>query len=363
MEAERKEFTPNDRNSQQGIIPGPISHEEFLRLNDGGPLWNIGDVRRFYFEGYLGKLSWDNTSANNNKTYWAFLRAVSLGIAQQVAYDLVVQRITRAGGHVDSSGIARQWRRACEYLGKVAAGEIIAGPKVRAAEFSPELLKHVASRIVVLDPVDFLRQRSAVPPATVTAESFLEHLYHPGERVIVFSEFKSQGQALYVVGETTELSIPKAGADGIWYLVQPVDGQEHHNPRQGKLSRRSEESVTRWPYLVLESDKADTGDWLRLLLQLPLAIVAIYTSGGRSIHALVRVDAADKTEWDNIKAKVAAVLVPLGADRGALSAVRLSRLPQCWRGERLQELLYLNPAADGTPIHGLNDNEDGANEH
>ena len=44
------------------------------------------------------------------------------------------------------------------------------------------------------------------------------------------------------------------------------------------------------------------------------------------------------------------VLVTLGADPGALSAVRLTRLPQARRGDRVQRLLYLNPAPDATPI-------------
>jgi len=40
-------------------------------------------------------------------------------------------------------------------------------------------------------------------------------------------------------------------------------------------------------------------------------------------------------------------LCTLGADPKALTAVRLSRLPQCMRGEtgKLQELLYLDPDA------------------
>jgi len=42
--------------------------------------------------------------------------------------------------------------------------------------------------------------------------------------------------------------------------------------------------------------------------------------------------------------------VTLGADPGALSAVRLTRLPQAMRGQRLQRLLYLNPDPDGRPI-------------
>ena len=37
------------------------------------------------------------------------------------------------------------------------------------------------------------------------------------------------------------------------------------------------------------------------------------------------------------------VLPVLGADPGAMTPVRLTRLPGCTRGGRLQELIYLNP--------------------
>jgi hypothetical protein len=41
-----------------------------------------------------------------------------------------------------------------------------------------------------------------------------------------------------------------------------------------------------------------------------------------------------------------------GADLRALSAVRLTRLPQAMRGSRLQKLLYLQP---GAPLRALKD--------
>jgi hypothetical protein len=145
-----------------------------------------------------------------------------------------------------------------------------------------------------------------------------------------------------------------AGADGVWFLAQPVDGEYHCNPRLGgKPSRRSEESVTAWRYAVLESDKAEPDEWLRCLIQLPLRIASVCESGGRSIHALVRLDAESKEDWDAKVRAVKPVLVTLGADPGALSAIRLTRLPQAERGERIQRLLYLNPAPDGTPILAL----------
>ena len=152
---------------------------------------------------------------------------------------------------------------------------------------------------------------------------------------------------------------PAGGDEGVWYLAQPVDGLEYENPRsktkdgEPKMSRRSEESVLSWRNLVLESDEADACDWLGALVQLPLAITAIYTSGGRSIHALCEINARSKGHWDGIVRQIRPILVTLGADAKAMSAVRLTRLPGCLRGEKLQKLLYLNSAPTTSPISTL----------
>ncbi len=185
--------------------------------------------------------------------------------------------------------------------------------------------------------------------------SVLRWLYkkNVGERLLIFSDMKSQGQFVWETERNDEIQnrdLP-TGPDGVWFLPQPVDGVFHQNPRLGgKMSRRSEESVTAWRYVVLESDEANPDEWLRCLVQMPLPISCICSSGGRSIHALVRIDAATKSDWDSIVRKMKPVLVTLGADPGALSAVRLTRLPQAMRGERLQRLMYLNPKPTGVPI-------------
>jgi hypothetical protein len=84
-----------------------------------------------------------------------------------------------------------------------------------------------------------------------------------------------------------------------------------------------------------------------------LRIVSVCESGRRSIHALVRFDADSKADWDAKVRVIKPALVTLGADPRALSAVRLTRLPQAKRCERLQELLYLNPSADARAIADL----------
>jgi hypothetical protein len=236
-----------------------------------------------------------------------------------------------------------------------------------------------------------------------TPASFLQRLYRVNENILVFDVFESQGRH---VCECIESPYDAGCLDhlihgckaGVWFLCNPVDGEYHPNPRQGgKLSRRSEESVTAWRYMVLESDTADGHEWLAALVQMPLRIAAIYTSGGRSIHALVRVDATSKADWDAKARKLKPLLTILGADPAAITAVRLTRLPGCFRGEdgppapqhaperkkwtneplefdeygdpiwtpkvepepdpttiwqggKLQELLYLDPEPDGKPI-------------
>jgi hypothetical protein len=223
-------------------------------------------------------------------------------------------------------------------------------------EFKPGTLRRIADKVRNIDDIfRFVSERSPVRVETQDSASWLRRLYRrgSGERVVLFTKYKSQGQLAWEADRSDVIQqrdLP-TGPEGVWLLAQPVTGEFQPNPRLGgKMSRRSEEAVTAWRYAVLESDSADPEDWLRCLVQVPLRIVSICESGGRSIHALVRVDAESKLDWDAKMAAIKPLLIILGADRGALSAVRLTRLPQAMRGGRRQRLLYLNPDANGTAI-------------
>jgi hypothetical protein len=235
----------------------------------------------------------------------------------------------------------------------------------------------------------WLAQRSPVDVAGVSPGGFLEQVLMTGERAIVFVNERSQGQFIfwkckdmekrgwYELGEKRgERAKRVGGVDetpkrivsarcGVWWLCQPVDGLWH--PNGGKFSRRSASAVTSWRTLVIESDEDGIEEaWLNLLVQLPLRMMAMYTSGGRSVHALVRVDMASKANWDLLRDWMKPVLTRLGADKGVFSAVRLTRLPGCLRqgrekdGQyerypepRIQKLLFLNPLADWAPVLSL----------
>lgn len=222
--------------------------------------------------------------------------------------------------------------------------------------FQQDVLKRVAFKVAAIkDVVRCLAEHSPIDVDQQDSASVLRHLYPPGsgENVLIFTDLRSQGQFFWQADRSDDIQqrhLP-AGNDGVWFLPQPVRGGFFPNPRSnGILSRRSEEAVSSWRYAVLESDEADADDWLRCLVQLPLPIVCICESGKRSIHALARLEAESKADWDRLMGLIKPVLVTLGADPGALSAVRLSRLPQAMRGGRCQRLLYLNPQPNLVPI-------------
>lgn len=306
---------------------------------------------------YLDTLNW-GSGYRDKSGYDACLRAASLGIDLQTAQQEIVRRIQVSGVNPDVVKLAQQARRAYEYVTQHPCDCDISLPAQARPEFDREILRRVAEKTAHVNK-EWLKGHSPIPVSTCTASQFLNSLYKEGEKVLLFVNLLSQGDVVYTIGESTHSDPPQRGADGVWYLTNPVSGEYRDNPRLQKPSRRSEEAITSWRYAVLECDheKDHPGvnkDWLSVLVQLPLCIAAIYTSGGKSIHALVRLDASSKADWDQQIQAMKPILVPLGADPQAMTAVRLSRLPQCYRGEHLQELLYLDPNPSCTPIVARN---------
>jgi hypothetical protein len=294
---------------------------------------------------YLDSLSWRKGELDECSWYGA-LRAASLGIEPQAAHDEIASRV-KGGGGLRLDKIAGQLTRA---YGQELELDSLDGsrPKPRVEPFEPEKLLKFALQLKSYHGKEWLRGHS--PQAVdIGPEAFLEALYREGESIVILDRQKSQG-GLWKRGE--RLSRFVSGCDGVWFLVQPVDGKFHFNPRTGRQSQRSEESVTSWRYAVLECDHEPKEIfkplWLQLLVQMPLDIVALIDSGGKSVAAIVRIDAGSKDEWDNLGAEFKQIFVPLGADPAALTAVRLTRLPGCMRGttNRPQELLWFNPEAD-----------------
>lgn len=135
------------------------------------------------------------------------------------------------------------------------------------------------------------------------------------------------------------------GEAGAWLRMNPVDGKGV-----------SDGNVTAFRFALLEFDSVPLDLQFSLLARLPLPINAIITSGGKSVHAWVRVNAKSADAYRERVAEMLGLLKPYGVDQANKNPSRLSRLPGAQRKigagpDGRQRLLYLAPdRADSKPV-------------
>jgi hypothetical protein len=296
---------------------------------------------------YLDKLSWAAGVTKNEQAWDAFLRAGSLNIEALAARDEVEKRIRAAGGRVVPRDLGRQLQRAYDYVKAEASGDRPMTSVVTKSSYSAGDLMTFASSSPELTWED-VAARSPVDPAGVTSCDFLEAVFKPEEYVAITSRLNDPGRP-YRVGSRADWVNGMKSEDGIFYLSNPVDGQVRKNA-DGNWSLRSETNLTDFRHMVLECDKPDSLVWIRAMAQVPLPIASITSSGGKSIHLLVRWGSSTKAAFMEDLDIVKPGLVRYGADPQAMTAVRLTRLPGGMRGDRKQKLLFLDPKAEALPV-------------
>ena len=188
-------------------------------------------------------------------------------------------------------------------------------------------------------------------PGPKDAAHLLRVLYRPGERVFCGERYGG--------GEDVRMAADWIARfeDGRpvppHFIPNPLTGREHPLP-DGKPSKRGDSAVAGFLYAVAEFDGMSKAEQLAFWWGFRSApITALIDSGGKSIHAILRVDCESRDEWEReIEGKLfPRVLVPMGCDAACRNEARLSRLPGHYRREKdaWQRFLYLNP--EGTPRH------------
>lgn len=113
-----------------------------------------------------------------------------------------------------------------------------------------------------------------------------------------------------------------------------------HNPTTGAKDK----DVTRYDHVLVESDNLSLEEQQKLLINLKLPITALVESGGKSVHALVKVDAADEAEYSQRAKFLFDHLYKhqFIVDNANKNPARLSRLPGAMRNGKQQKLLATN---------------------
>lgn len=122
-------------------------------------------------------------------------------------------------------------------------------------------------------------------------------------------------------------------AAGAWIRFNPLDGRGVKN-----------ENVAAYRFALVESDSTDLGEQNAIIRELELPVACLVYSGGKSLHAIVRIDADSYEDYRRRVDYLYAVCEKNGlkVDKQNRNPSRLSRLPGAVRNGHKQFLVDVN---------------------
>lgn len=129
-----------------------------------------------------------------------------------------------------------------------------------------------------------------------------------------------------VIGDYT----PEAGA---WIRFNPLDGKGVKN-----------DNVTEYRYALVESDKTSISQQNAIIRELELPVACLVHSGGKSVHAIVKIEARDYQEYQKRVDYLYKICAKngLAVDTQNKNPSRLSRMPGIMRSGKKQFLIDTN---------------------
>ena len=124
---------------------------------------------------------------------------------------------------------------------------------------------------------------------------------------------------------------------GAYVRFNPLDGKGENN-----------KNVTRWKYCLIESDEDSIEKQYSLFQAMNLPITFLVSSGGKSLHAITRVDAENAQQYKQRVREMYDFCKKSGLhpDEQDKNESRFSRLPGVKRGDRWQYIVARNIGAD-----------------
>lgn len=120
---------------------------------------------------------------------------------------------------------------------------------------------------------------------------------------------------------------------GAWIRFNPLDGKGH-----------ADKNVMDYRYSLVESDEVPVNEQMILIKKLRLPVACLVHSGGKSLHAIVRVEAGTPEEYKERVRHLYEVCTENGlkVDRQNKNPSRLSRMPGVMRGGKEQRLIAVD---------------------
>ena len=307
------------RNLLKYIDPASCSYEEWTQVG-----------MALKEEGFSASV-WDEWSRQDYKRYhdrecirkWNTFRGNSMPVTGGTIYQMAVDR----GYRPEQGGYELDWDSPIDQDGVVVdqnwlEGRVVHEPKAW----------HPAQQLI----------------------TYLETLFEPGEVVGFVTKSWKTDSGKYVpkdkgvynktAGELIEeLSRNGDEIDNVVGTYDPEGGAWiRFNPLDGKGVRN--ENVAELRYALVESDSMDIEKQNATLRELELPIAALVFSGGKSLHAIVRIDADSYPEYKKRVDYLYTICEKNGMaiDTQNRNPSRLSRMPGCIRGDKKQYIVETN---------------------
>lgn len=149
---------------------------------------------------------------------------------------------------------------------------------------------------------------------------------------------RTAGQLIEELSKLTDDDIGAVFGDynkdvGAWIRFNPLDGKGIKN-----------DNVTDFRYALVESDSTSIEEQNTIIRELELPVACLVYSGGKSVHAIVKIDAANKDEYSKRVSYLYGVCAKngLAIDKQNRNPSRLSRMPGVLRKGKKQYLLDTN---------------------
>jgi hypothetical protein len=264
-------------------------------------------------------------AGGHNQTFVAACKLVEFGLSPDEAWSLLVEYNRRCAPAWSERELRHKlddaFRNANPRMEFNSRGSRYQFDRTPKAKIDPATAVENFLRGFKCGEVDLWEASSIRPPDDWTRDALvlLENFYQSGEQI----------------------NFVTAGG---WLRMNPVNGQGV-----------ADVNVTAFRFALIECDAIPFDLQMSLLAKLPLPIAAILGSGGRSLHAWVKIDAANADEFRRDVSRMLMVLAKFGVDGKNKNPARMSRLPGVVRhigaqDDGRQRLYYLNPQPQQKPI-------------
>lgn len=209
-------------------------------------------------------------------------------------------------------------------------------------------LKHYKLPPKKLEPVaPMTRDTMAVSPSEEFT-AFLKAAFAEGEIVCICNDLtpdgKPQSAGSFLTREAWiekfaghDSTLLRAGGLGAFVRINPFTAGDYSG---------ADKAVSSFRHVLVEMDVEEKATQEKILTESGLPISVLIDSGGKSIHAWVRVDAVDRAQWDERRDVIYELLAAKGIDPKNRNPSRYSRLPGADRDGSRQRLIATRIGAD-----------------